>query len=60
MAKHYPDPRESESMPSRLEGLTQDSRLREKEENKAGWRRNFLVLVAVLLAAFAVFLLRHQ
>ncbi|MEJ8851891.1 hypothetical protein [Variovorax rhizosphaerae] len=59
MAKHYPDPRESESMPSRLDELTQDSRPRKKEENKVGWRRNFLVLVAVLLAAFAAFLLRH-
>ncbi len=47
---------EADTIPSRLDELTASSRLAEREQYAAGWRRNLLIaaLVAVIAAIVAL------
>ncbi|MBU1359397.1 MAG: hypothetical protein KKC85_06575 [Gammaproteobacteria bacterium] len=45
---------DKDTVPSRLDELTENSRLEEKAQYSAGWRRNGLVIAAVVVAALLI------
>ncbi|VWX63543.1 conserved hypothetical protein [Burkholderiales bacterium 8X] len=47
-----------DTIPSRLDELTTRSRMEELERNKAGWRRNMLVAILVVLIVVALYVSR--
>lgn len=46
---------EDDSRPSRLDELTTDFRLQQRELQRQGWRRNLLVAVGTLVVVFALY-----
>ena len=42
---------EIDTIPSRLDELTSHRRLAEREQRRAGWRRNFSIFAAVVVLA---------
>jgi hypothetical protein len=42
---------EADTIPSRLDELTVHRRVAEREQRRAGWRRNFAIFAAVVVVA---------
>ena len=56
--RHIPrSPWEDDTTPSRLEELTSNSRLAQREQYAVGWRRNLLIAALVVVFAAVIALL---